>query len=214
MIALNPFFKVLYYIVFCIAQVVVRLVYPVRSIGRQNLPKNTGYVLAPNHIKAIDPLYVLLARGFAKKMMVMGKEELFKISPVLNFFWHVFGAFPIDRGKGDMQALERCVQEMKTGRGLLIFPEGTRTKTGALGRLKSGAFVVAQKAGAPMVPCLIWYKAGGPKPFRRITVVFGKPVSLQEMGLVGEHSPKKLRQAKTVFTEKLQQLYTENQHRL
>lgn len=211
--ALKPFYKALYYLVFAFAQVVVRIVYPIRTIGRKNLPKEEGYVVAPNHLFAIDPMYILLARGFRKKMMIMGKEELFKISPIVNFFWYVFGAFPVDRGTGDMNLLEHCVQEVKTGRSLFIFPEGTRSKTGNLGRLKSGAFVVAMRAGASMVPCHIWYKAGSPKPFRRITVMFGKPVTMEEMGLTGEYSAAKLREAKKVFAARIEELHEANPSR-
>ena len=95
---------------------------------------------------------------------------------------------------------------MRRGRGLLIFPEGTRAKDGTLGRLKSGAFVVAMQAGADMIPCRIRYAAGGPKPFRRITVHFGPPVSMEEMGLEGEYNLHKLRDAKKLFAARLEEL--------
>lgn len=214
--ALKPFYKVIFYVLLCMAQVVIRLVYPVRAIGKENLKalKGEGFVLAPNHLKAIDPMFVVLARGIAKKMLIMGKDELFHISPVLNFFWHAFGTFPINRGVGDKTVVNRAVEEVKKGRGLLLFPEGTRSKDGKLGRLKSGAFVVAMQAGVPIVPCVIWYKAGKPKPFNRVTVVFGKPVSMQKLGLEGEYSAAKLREAKKLFSQQLTALYEDNKARL
>lgn len=211
--ALRPLYKVLYYILLVIGEVLVRLLYPIRALGKENLPKG-GFVLAPNHLSAIDPLFVIAARGFGKKMLVMGKEELFQINGLLNFFWAIAGCFPVDRGTGDRSAVEEAVTEVKKGRGLLIFPEGTRSKDGNLGRLKSGAFVVAMEAGVPMVPCRVWYKAGCPKPFRRTTIVFGKPFTLEELGLVGEYSPKKLREAKRLFAERLEEIYEQNEHRL
>lgn len=207
---LRPLYLVLYHIVAVLAMVLVRIVYPIRVLGRQNLPQNSGFVLAPNHLRAIDPLFVLLARGFGKKMMIMGKRELFNINGLLNFFWNVAGVFPVERGIGDKGAIDEAIQEVKMGRGLLIFPEGTRSKTGELGRLKSGAFVVAMQAAAPVVPCRIWYKAGAPKPFRRITVVFGRPLAPGELGLVGAYNAKKLRGAKHLFAQKMEALDTQN----
>ena len=94
-------------------------------------------------------------------------------------------------------------EEVKKGRGLLIFPEGTRSKDGKLRTLKSGAFVVAMEAGVNMVPTAIHYKGGKPRPFHRITVAFGPEVTLEEMGLTGEYSVAKLRQAKELFTSRM-----------
>lgn len=211
---LRPLYKVLYHILLAVAEVLVRLVYPIRTIGRENLPKGS-FVLASNHLHAIDAMFVVLARGFGKKMLVMGKEELFAINPLLNFFWKVAGAFPVRRGTGDRAALEEAIVEVQEGRGLLIFPEGTRTKDGNLGRMKSGAFVVAMQTGADIIPCRIWYKSGEKvKPFHRVTVIFGKPMSMEELGLTGEYGAAKLRQAKHLFSARLEELYAENSDKL
>lgn len=209
MTCMNPFFKGFYYVIYTLLGWLVRLLYPLKVVGKENLVKGS-FVLAPNHLEAIDPMYILLARGFGKKMLVMGKAELFNINPLLNFCWNIFGAFPVERGTGNRDTLDKAIEEVKKGRGLLIFPEGTRSKDGNLGKLKSGAFVVAQQAGADIVPCRISYSAGKPKLFRRINVVFGAPVSLQQLGLVGEYSPKALREAKHKYTEILTKLYDEN----
>lgn len=211
---LRPLYKVLYYIVLVIGQVFVRLVYPVRAVGRENLPREGGYILAPNHLFAIDPLYVLMGRGWKQKMLIMGKQELFEKNAFLNFIWAVFGAFPVDRGTGNKDVVEAAMREVRGGRSLLIFPEGTRSKDGELLRLKSGAFVIALESGAPMVPCRVVYAAGRPKPFHRITIVFGKPLTPAEMGLEGEYSAKKLRGAKELFAQKLEELYAQYNARL
>ena len=200
---LRPFYNVLYYTIYTIAQFLVRILYPIKTIGRENVKHKKGFVIACNHLFAIDPLYVLLARGFGKKMLVMGKEELFGLNPPLDFFWKVAGVFPIDRGRGDRTTVENAMEEVKKGRGLLIFPEGTRSKDGNLRTLKSGAFVVAMEAGVNMVPTAIHYKGGKPRPFHRITVAFGPEVTLEEMGLTGEYSVAKLRHAKELFTSRM-----------
>lgn len=200
---LRPLYNVLFYIIFTLAQGLVRILYPVKTIGKEHVKHAKGIVIACNHLFAIDPLYVLLARGFGKKMLIMGKEELFGLNPPLDFFWKVVGAFPIGRGKGDRTTIDNAMEEVKKGRGMLIFPEGTRSKDGTLKNLKSGAFVVAMEAGVSMVPTAIYYKGGKPKPFHRITVAFGPQVTLEEMGLAEEYSVAKLRRAKELFTARM-----------
>lgn len=212
---LRAIYKVLYYVLFTVAWFLVRILFPIRVIGRENLKKD-NFVLAPNHVNALDPLFVVLARGFAKKMLIMGKGELFEKNIFLDFFLNVAGAFPVHRGSGDKAALEDAIVEVEQGRGLLIFPEGTRSKDGKLGKVKSGAFVVAMQSKSDITPCYIWYKCGGQKikPFHRVTVIFGKPLSMQRLGLAGEYSPAKLREAKRIYTEQLEELYAKNIERL
>ncbi len=202
---LRPLYLVLYYMVFYLLGWAVRLLYPLKITGRENLPRG-GYVLAPNHRFAIDPLYVILARGCRPKMLVMGKEELFEKGRLLNLCWKILGAFPVDRGAGNRGLLDEVSAQVKRGHDLLIFPEGTRAKSNQLLRMKSGAFVVAQQAGVPIVPCAMRYAAGGPKLFRRIHIAFGKPLTMEELGLVGQYSPKNLRAAKQRFVEALEDL--------
>ena len=204
--SLRPLYKVLYFIIITLAKVLVPLLFPLRVIGKENLIQEGGFVLAVNHIVGVDGLFVIMARGFGKKMLVMGKEELFEISRVLNFFWNIGGVFPVDRGTGDRAAINLAIDEVKKGRGLLIFPEGHRSADGKLKSLKSGAFVVAMQAGTSMIPCVIKYAKGKPKAFTRTTVIFGKPFTMEELGLVGEYSPAKLRAAKKIFTTRLEEL--------
>jgi 1-acyl-sn-glycerol-3-phosphate acyltransferase len=208
-------YNIIFQIIYITLGSLVRLLYPLRVIGKKNLKlAGKAYVLAPNHVRAIDPLYVLLARGVSKKGLIMGKEELFGKSKFLDFFWKVVGAFAIDRGAGNKDTLDNAVNEIQKGRNLLLFPEGTRSKDGNLAKLKSGSFVIAWQAGCDIVPCHIYYSKGKPKIFKRITIVFGKPVSMQELGLCGEYSVKKIREAKKIFTQKLIELREDNIDRL
>lgn len=211
----RPFYLVLYYVLYFLLVWLARILYPTRVIGKENLPKKSrrGYIIAPIHLHAIDPMYVLFARGLRKKMMIMGKEELFEINGLINFLWKVFGAFPVDRGTGNKDLIEAVTLEVEKGRGLLIFPEGTRSKDGNIGKVKSGAFVVAQTAGADIVPCWLYYSAGRFKMFRPVTVVFGKPLTLTQLGLEGPYNVKNVRQAKTIYTQALENLRDENKER-
>jgi 1-acyl-sn-glycerol-3-phosphate acyltransferase len=214
MSAPGALYRALYYTVYTLLGWAVKFLFPLRVFGRQNLKGGRGFVLAPNHLRAIDPLYVILARGFGRRMLILGKDELFHINPFINFCWKMFGVLPVDRGTGNRDAVDAASAEVEGGGGLLIFPEGTRSKDGRLGRMKSGAFVVAQQAGADVIPCAIRYAGGKPRPFRRIYISFGTPLTLEKLGLAGEYSARKLRGAKQVFTDALVALIAENDERL
>lgn len=199
----------LYPFLIALAWVVFHIPYRIRVIGRENLIKDRGFVLCPNHISGIDPVFVVLARFWGRPMWIMAKQELFS-NAFLRWFFRQAHAFPVDRGKGDKDLLNQAIEAVKDGDGMLIFPEGTRSKDGNLQRLKSGAFVVAQTAHADMIPCRVIYKGGRQHLFCTVTVVFGKPISIESLGLSGDPSASKLRAAKAVLTERLEQLLEEN----
>lgn len=199
-----------YYLCYIGASVLFRIPYRIRIVGRENLPKGRGYVLCPNHLSAIDPVFVVLARGWGRPMWVMGKEELFR-NPFLRWFFRHVGVFPVERGKGDRTVLNNAIESVRAGRSMLIFPEGTRNKKGTgLLPLKSGAFVVAQNAGADIVPCRVLYRGGKQHPFCTVTVAFGEPIPIESLQLGGEHAASRLRAAKGVLAEHLEKLYEEN----
>ncbi len=189
------------------------LLYRFRVVGRENLPKDGGFVMLCNHRSAADIIFLLLARFRFKKPLIFAKAELFQITPPLTWFFKYLGAVPISRGKGDTTVIDATVQKVRAGRDLVVFPEGTRTKTGHLGQLKSGAFVVAARAGVPVVPCRILYETGKPRLFRRVTLAIGQPLTQQQLGLAdtdGMPTPAALRDAKRLCVQKLKQLYADN----
>ncbi|MDD4849404.1 MAG: lysophospholipid acyltransferase family protein [Gemmiger sp.] len=202
----------LLYIIFLpIVWLVWHILWRIRVIGRENLVKGRGFVIACNHISDLDPVYIVLA-WFGRRMRILAKQELFQ-NPVVAFVLSSFGAVPIARGKGDTGTLERVVEECKNGTGLLIFPEGTRSKTGEIGPLKSGAFVVAGQAGVDMVPCRILYNTpnGRMKLFCRVRICFGKPIPAAELKVEDpKHSMATLRALKHRLLDAWDTLYEEN----
>lgn len=200
-----------YAIVVAGAWLIWHLCFAIKVVGRENLPgKGRGFVLAPNHISAIDPVFVVIARFWGQPMLVMAKEELMHINPFFTWFFNQVGVFGVSRGKGDTTAIDNAVQEVKEGRGLLIFPEGTRSKTGEPGKLKSGAFVVASAAGVDMIPCRIIYSKGQMRLFSRVRVCFGKPIPAAALDLGQAKSAAKLRQNKQLLLDAWEQLYQQN----
>ena len=203
-----------YWIIVPLAWLVWHIAFRIRVIGRENLIHDRGFVIAPNHISAIDPVFVVIARFWGRPMVIMAKEELFEISRLLNWAWRHVGVVCVRRGKGDATVVENTVREVREGRGALVFPEGTRTKEGNLGKLKSGAFVIAAEAGVDMIPCRIIYKGGKMRVFGRCTVVFGKPIPAEKLKLGEPRSAARLRECKALLAEELEKLLEENRQYL
>ena len=149
----------LYWILLPIVWVLAHILFRFEVIGRENLKTvrdGRAYVIAPNHIANLDPVLIAITIFDWKRLRILAKEELFK-NPLAGWFLRCMGAVSIERGKGDTTTVEKLTNECKNGTGIMIFPEGTRTKTGKLGVIKSGAFVIAAAAGADMLPVRIIY---------------------------------------------------------
>lgn len=203
---------VLYWILLPIVWVLIHIVWRVRVTGRNNIPKDRPAVIAPNHISDLDPVFILTVIFSFKRYRILAKQELFR-NPFIGWFLRCMGAVPIDRGKGDLDTVNAVTAECSHGRGVLIFPEGTRTKDGRLGKLKSGAFVIAGQAGADMVPCRIIYgtKDGRLYPFCRMRICFGEPIPASELQITDlRHQVKELRALRARLTAELERLYEEN----
>lgn len=156
---------------------VYHIVFRVTVIGKENIPaEKGGYIVASNHISNNDPPVVGIT--FRGKYNFMAKEELFTGNPIFAWLIRRLGAFPVKRGAGDNSAIEKALESVKNGRIFVIFPEGTRSKDGELGRPKSGITLIASQAKAPVVPVFIKY---GRKKFRRnIQVSVGKAIPAEE----------------------------------
>ena len=98
----------------------------IQVIGKENIPKEGGFVLASNHLSAVDPVFLVIARYWGKKMIILGKDELMHLNPILTWMFRAVGVRGVERGKGDTDLIDGIIRDMKEeGRGLLIFPEGS-----------------------------------------------------------------------------------------
>jgi 1-acyl-sn-glycerol-3-phosphate acyltransferase len=147
--------------------------------GRENVPVNSGAVLASNH--NYGPDFVLLAFASPREVCFMAKAEAFTWNPLLSAVLRAGGVFPVQRGKGDSAAIDTAVQLAEEGNLVAMFPEGTRSKSGALMRGKTGAARIALTAGVPIVPTVVINSAAvlKRKGWRRplVTVRFGTPIT-------------------------------------
>lgn len=165
-----------------------RLLIGLRVVGAGNVPKEGGVLIVSNHICNADPLFVSVA--CPRSTHFMAKQELFEM-PVLGWAMVSFGEFPVDRGAADRWAIKRAIATVEQGIALGMFPEGTRSKSGALKAALPGAGLIALRGNVPIVPVavsgteklpLLGSKALGAswRGFRGARVVFGKPFTIPE----------------------------------
>ena len=195
---------VLYYILMPLAWLVWHLGFRIRVEGRENLKKvqTGGYILAPTHVSAIDPVFVVITR-WGRRMVVFAKKELFEINPVLSWFFRSCGAVCVRGTRDEVAVIQDTVEACKQGRTLLIFPEGTREKEGKLLPPKSGLFVIAAQAGVDVVPCRIHYDPpdGTMHLFCRVRVIYGEPMPAEQFAMENRRDTKKLRANKQALLE-------------
>lgn len=149
--------------------------YRVEVLGLEHFPKEGGVLLCTNHIHNFDPLIVGISAP--RPVHFMAKEEIFKV-PVLGNIVKNCNAFPVKRGMGDREALRTGLKVLKEGNVFGLFPEGTRSKTGEIGKGLSGAGFFALRTEAVVLPCAI---IGPYKSLSKLRIVFGKPIDMEEM---------------------------------
>ncbi len=167
----------------------VRFVMRVREVGVENFPTaSTPLILCSNHISNWDPVLLITAKPH-RHIYFMAKSELFCNRLFSWLLGKQFGAFPVRRGTGDTAALDTAEALVAEGKILGIFPEGTRSKTGKLLRPKSGVAFIAAKTGATILPTAIVTHKQRIRLFRPITIVYGKPLSVEELHLADAEHP-------------------------
>lgn len=153
-----------------ILKVLEKIIYRVKIIGEENLPKTEAALICGNHIHALDAaIIVCMAK---RQIYVLGKEELFD-NPILKWLGKIFGVFPVKRDGTDIQAIKISLSLLKNNNLLLIFPEGTRNGLEKGTKLRNGAVNLAIKAKVPIIPVGI---KGSFKIFRKVTLKYGKPI--------------------------------------
>src|ERR1700761_5396998 len=124
-----------------------------RRIGREHVPKRGPVIIASNHRSFLDPFVIAcMAR---RPMYYVAKKEIFLYNRLLAWLLAALGAFPVDRGAGDSDFIDTAKAILARGDIVLIFPEGTRTRPGALGSPKRGVGRLALETGAPVVPVAV-----------------------------------------------------------
>lgn len=153
-----------------------------RPQGLDNIPTEGPFVIAANHIHALDPIMVAII--VPQHVSFMAKEEVMH-SRLLGWLVRQVGSFPVKRGKADIQAIRQALKVLAQGNVLGIFPEGTRSKTGEVQAAFAGAALLAARADVPIVPMALYgqYRLGGifranvGEPVRIASAIPGKPTA-------------------------------------
>jgi glycerol-3-phosphate dehydrogenase (NAD(P)+) len=123
-----------------------------QRIGREHLPRTGPLLLAANHRSFLDPFVIgMLVR---RPVYYMAKRELFE-KRWQAWILNALGAFPVDRGAGDGDAMATARTILERGDCVVVFPEGTRVRPGPLGKPKRGVGRLALETGAPVAPVAV-----------------------------------------------------------
>lgn len=194
----GKFFGFIMALIIIIVAFIVRVVFmifaPTKIIGKENLKKvkGKGAIIAANHYSNID--IVFLVSRFYKwtfKRKLLGKKELGK-GLILKWFFVSIGTILIDRGAVDREAFRKVNKALNKNQKVVMFPEGTRNKTGTdnMGEIKSGVIFFAKKADAYIVPLRFTKKI---RFFHKNIVKIGEPYKVGEEGkLTTEEEVRKL----------------------
>ena len=201
---------VLYYILLPLAWLVFHIGFRVECVGRENLKKvqTGGCILAPNHVSAIDPVFVVITRFWGKRMVVFAKKELFEINALLTWFFRCMGALCVRGTRDELETIDKTVEVCRNGGTLLIFPEGTREKEGKLLPPKSGLFVIAAQAAVAVVPVRILYDTpdGKMRLFCKVKVIYGEPMPAAQFAMESRRDLKTLRANKQALLDAWEKL--------
>lgn len=170
-----------------LALLVLKLLGRMKVIGAENVPRDSGVILAANHSSYADP--PMMGAATPRPIWFMAKIELLQ-TPILGAWISRLHAFPVRRGTADRQALRTTHDLLTRGEAVLIFFEGGRSPDGCLLPPTLGTGMIALRAQVPVVPVAIvnadklMPREGG-LHFARVKVVYGAPISFAH--LYGKH---------------------------
>ena len=173
--------QILYLLGWLLFRAVAAILFRFTVRGRENIPREGGVLLAANHASFMDP--VLVGLGSWRPFGFLARDTLFR-SFVMGWVLPRVNVIPLRRGAISPETMRKVEALLRAGSGIIMFPEGTRSRDGRLQPLRGGIIRLAQAAGVPVVPCWVWptHRALGrdhkfPRPCR-ITVRYGEPIEV------------------------------------
>jgi 1-acyl-sn-glycerol-3-phosphate acyltransferase len=155
-----------------------------RFIGAEHVPKKGGVILAANHASYLDP--PIVGSGLDRDINYLARQSLFRF-PLIGRLLVSWNSVPVDRDGGGARGLKNILDRLLGGAGIILFPEGTRSRDGKLQPAQAGIGLVVAKTDAPVVPVRVFgsYEAWGrnqkfPRP-KRITVRYGEPMRFEKL---------------------------------
>ncbi len=164
-----------------------------RVFNPERVPLTGGVILASNHASFLDP--PLVGSGLHRGINYLARESLFRF-PGVGALLRSWSAVPVDRDGGGAAGLKAILERLLAGGGIILFPEGTRTRDGHLQPARSGIGLIVVKSSAPVVPVRTFgtFEAFGrnqrfPRP-RRVAVKYGAPMLFEQLRAEAKNCPK------------------------
>ena len=155
-----------------------------RVFNPERVPRTGPVILAANHASFIDP--PLVGSGLTRDINYLARESLFRF-PVVGAILRSWNAVPVDRDGGGAKGLKIILGRLLAGGGIILFPEGTRTKDGNLQPARSGIGLTVITSAAPVVPVRVFgtFAAYGrnhkfPHP-KKVAVKYGAPMNFEKL---------------------------------
>ena len=166
---------------------IVRKLYRIEIVGKENEPTEGPFLVCSNHISNQD--VVILAASLKNQVRFLAKAELFKV-PLLGRLIKALGAYPVERGKGDVGAIKNTLKLLDSGEVVGIYPQGHRYAGmhPIDSEVKGGVGLILTKKQIPVLPVAIQTKKFKVRIFKKTKVIIGKPLYLDA---VAEISGKK-----------------------
>ncbi|MBO5348807.1 MAG: (d)CMP kinase [Clostridia bacterium] len=159
--------SVLYYVFY-------KIVYRIKVVNKEKVPKEGAYIICANHINMLDALAVVSSNK--RLVRFICKESMFK-KKILGWALKLANTIPINREKNDIESMKRTLKALKNGELVGIFPEGTRKGMEKNMKAKNGAAFFSLKTGTKVIPLGI---QGSFKPFSKVKLVYGDPIDFSE----------------------------------
>jgi 1-acyl-sn-glycerol-3-phosphate acyltransferase len=159
----------------------IRFFQRVKVIGKENVPKDGGFVMCANHIAIRD--VILLGAACPRQIKFVAKKEIFKV-PIIGSLVKWLGAIKLDRSGADIAAIKASIKHVEDGDIVAIFPQGHRYpgKNPATTPKKNGAALIAYRSGGDVLPVCIKTKKIKYTFFCKKEIIFGEVIPYQELG--------------------------------
>src|SRR5436190_6803185 len=181
--------KLAYRAGWCLSRLVFATYFHWRVYHPERVPLSGRVILAANHASFIDP--PLVGAGLKRDINYLARESLFRF-PVAGAILRAVNCVPVDRDGGGATGLKAILGRLLAGGGIILFPEGTRTRDGRLQPARSGIGLTVIKSDAPVVPVRVFgtYAAYGrhrkfPRP-RPVAVKYGQPIMFERLRAEGK----------------------------
>jgi 1-acyl-sn-glycerol-3-phosphate acyltransferase len=198
-----PWYKSLFRFFFRpVFRFIFKLLGPIEIVGKENIPKKGAYLVVFNHVSLYDaPLLVAI---WPRALEALGAQDIWS-RPGQNILVRGYGAIPVLRGEIDREAVTKILGALRSGRPLIMAPEGGRSHGEGMRQAKSGVVYFIEATGVPVVPVGVegtqddYYKQGSRGKRPRVVVTVGQPFHLPEDIESPAGAPRDLRQMKADY---------------